>query len=265
MPKFGDYAKVRAVKSGADVLAVRDGSVSPGGNGPPRVLLARQPFGAGFTAALTTDLLWRWKMSAAQQPAARPRRSGSNSCSRSGRRAGAGLRLDKLTLAPAVHVAVALRVEGICRCHGRARPPRPSSPDGRRLPLALREGEGVAGRTARSGRRASSRMPPGAGRWASTDPAQGLARVTFRVSDQAPTAESLDLPPDVEGMRRLAQSTGGAVIGEEPVFQDRTAPQAAGEAPPGRVEPVWDSGWLLGLLLGLYGTELILRRWFRLL
>ena len=62
MPKFCDYAKVHAVKSGADVLAVKGGRVRRTA-GPPRVLLARQPFGAGFTAALTTDLLWRWKMS----------------------------------------------------------------------------------------------------------------------------------------------------------------------------------------------------------
>ena len=96
-----------------------------------------------------------------------------------------------------------------------------------------------------------------------TDPARNLARVTFAVSEKAVTTESLNLPPDVEGMRRLAQSTGGALIGDEPVFQERTA--AAGETPPRRVEPVWNSGWLLGLLLGLYGTELIVRRWFRLL
>ena len=66
------------------------------------------------------------------------------------------------------------------------------------------------------------------------------------------TTESLNLPPDVEGMRRLAQSTGGALIGDEPVFQDRAA-AVVGEAPPRRVEPVWNSGWLLGLMLGLYG------------
>ena len=65
-------------------------------------------------------------------------------------------------------------------------------------------------------------------------------------------------------MRRLAQSTGGALIGDEPLFQDRR-PRPPADAPPRRITPVWNSGWLLGLLLGLYGTELIVRRWFRLL
>ncbi len=254
MPKFCDYAKVRAVKSGADVLAVK------GGDGPPRVLLARQPFGAGFTAALTTDLLWRWKMSVPSASRA-PETFWQQLLLSLRPPPGAGLRLDKLTLVPAVHVAVALRVEGTANAAPVA---EAVSPDGRRLPLALREAKGSGQDGAQW---EASFVPDAAGRWqvGVTDPAQGFARVTFPVSDQASTAESLDLPPDVEGMRRLAQSTGGELIGNEPVFQDRTAPQAAGEAPPGRVEPVWDSKWLLGLLLGLYGTELILRRWFRLL
>ncbi len=261
MPKFCDYAKVRAVKSGADVLAVRGGSVSPGAAGPPRVLLARQQFGAGFTAALTTDLLWRWKMSlpsASRAPetfwqqlllSLRPPRGG-------------GLRVEKLTAKPAVRVAAAFRVEGSAEVGNDAPAAEALAPDGRHLPLPLRERKdgGTDG-----AQWEASFIPDAAGPWEvrATGPAGNLARVTFRVSDKASTAESLDLPPDVEGMRRLAQSTGGALIGDEPVFQDRAAP--AGETPPQRVEPVWNSGWLLGLMLGLYGTELLVRRWFRLL
>ncbi len=260
MPKFCDYAKVRAVKSGADVLAVNGGSVSPGADGPPRVLLARQQFGAGFTAALTTDLLWRWKMSLPSNSRApetfwqqlllslRPPRGG-------------GLRLEKLTPMPTVRVAVAFRVEGSADVNA-APAVEALAPDGRHLPLPLREGKNGGQDGAQW---EASFIPDAVGPWEvrATDLAQSLARVTFRVSDKASTAESLDLPPDVEGMRRLAQSTGGALIGDEPVFQERTAP--AGEAPPQRVQPVWNSVWLLGLLLGLYGTELLVRRWFRLL
>jgi len=39
----------------------------------------------------------------------------------------------------------------------------------------------------------------------------------------------LNLPPDIEGMRRLAESTGGALIGDAPVFQ-KTA-ESRDEAP----------------------------------
>ena len=56
LPQFAANAKVRAVKPGAETLAVS-------GVGTPEVLLARQQFGNGFAAALTTDLLWRWKLS----------------------------------------------------------------------------------------------------------------------------------------------------------------------------------------------------------
>ena len=163
MPKFCAYAKVRAVKSGADVLAVKGGGVPADGGGPPRVLLARQQFGAGFTAALTTDLLWRWKMSLPSNSRAaetfwqqlllslRPP-------------PGAGLRLEKLTQSPAVH-AGGLRVEG--RADARTPPPSPR----RCRPMAggflwRCSRARAVGRTARSGRRVSSRMPPGTGRCA---------------------------------------------------------------------------------------------------
>ena len=262
MPKFYDYAKVHAVKSGADVLAVKLGSAARSG-GPPQVLLARQAFGAGFTAALTTDLLWRWKMSLPSSSRA-PETFWQQLLLSLRPPPGAGLRLDKLTALPAVHAAVALRVEG--PASGNAPPTAEAlAPDGKHVPLPLREVKGAAAAAA-GAQWETSFVPDTAGRWEvrATDPAKNLARVTFAVSEKAITSESLDLPPDIEGMRRLAQSTGGALIGDEPVFQDRAASTGA-ELPPLRASPAWNNGWLMGLLLGLYGIELITRRWFRLL
>ena len=259
MPKFCDYARVHAVKAGADVLAVKGAGVAA--DGAPQVLLARQPFGAGFTAALTTDLLWRWKMSLPSSSRA-PETFWQQLLLSLRPPPGAGLRLEKLTQTPSAHVAVALRVAG--PAGGNAVPAAEAvSPNGRKIPLPLRVAKGGV---QDGGQWETSFVPGVAGHWEvrATDPARNLARVTFAVSEKAVTTESLNLPPDLEGMRRLAQSTGGALIGSEPLFQDRTAASAA-ETPPLRASPAWNSGWLLGLLLGLYGTELIVRRWFRLL
>src|SRR5580692_8407112 len=56
LPRYASNAKVRAVKAGAEPLAVSSGDA-------PEVLLARQQFGNGVAVAMTTDLLWRWKLS----------------------------------------------------------------------------------------------------------------------------------------------------------------------------------------------------------
>ncbi len=188
------------------------------------MLLARQQFGAGFTAALTTDLLWRWKMSLPSSSRA-PETFWQQLLLSLRPPPGAGLRLEKLT-----PIARDPRGGGVAR--GRVRPastprppPRRCRPTAGGFPCRCARAR-AARRTARSG--TASFVPDAAGRWEvrATDPAKNLARVTFAVSEKAVTAESLDLPPDVEGMRRLAQSTGGALIGDEPVFQDRTATAA---------------------------------------
>jgi hypothetical protein len=64
-------------------------------------------------------------------------------------------------------------------------------------------------------------------------------------------------------MRELAESTGGALLGKTTVF--RPSAQSAEKPRVKRAEPVWHNGWLLALLLGVYSTELIVRRRVRLL
>ena len=264
LPRFCNYARVRAVKPGADVLAVQGGPSAPAEAGPPRVLLARQPFGDGFTAALTTDLLWRWKMSLP---------SASRAVETFWQQLllslapppGTGLRLVKLSGAPSVRASVALRVEGNAGAET-APTVEAISPDGQHRPLALRAAAGSTDDAAPGGTWTTDFTPDAAGRWEvrATALSRDVARVSFPVSEKKLTAESLDQPPDVEGMRRLAQSTGGALIEEEPVFQDPAAATLE-SAQPRRLHPMWHSPWLLALLLGLYGGELILRRWFRLI
>lgn len=58
LPCFDDFAMVKSVKPGAEVLAVyQDGKKGD------QVLFAVQRFGRGRSAVLATDPLWRWKLS----------------------------------------------------------------------------------------------------------------------------------------------------------------------------------------------------------
>lgn len=254
-PQFSEYAQVRSVKAGADILAVHPGDRVPDGNAP-RVLVARQQFGEGFAAALTTDLLWRWKMSLP---------STSHAVEIFWQQfllslapvSGHGLRLVKLTESPVIGAPVALRIDG----SGAESAPvveAVSSTGGRRRLDLQNDGSRDAAWSA-------SVTPDAEGRWEvrATDPAGNLTRVIFSVAKKMLTIETANLPPDVEGMRRLAESTGGALIGEGPVFQKHTQEDDGLKIL--RVHPMWNSTWLLTLLLGLYAAELVTRRLLRLL
>ena len=261
LPKFSNSARVAAVKPGADVLAVRASNTVSASAAPPRVLLARQPFGGGFTAALTTDLLWRWKMSLPSTSRAAETFWQQLLLSLAPP-PGTGLRLVKLTEKPSVNSGARFRVEGPTSMAA-APAVQAVSPTGQSTPLALHADPAPdADRSVWT----TDLTPNVAGRWEvrATDPNRNFARMTFFVSEKPAAAENFDLPPDLEGLRQLAQSTGGALIGDEPIFQDRVASTPEGSQPR-RVQPLWNSGWLLGLMLALYGTELIVRRLHRLL
>jgi hypothetical protein len=248
LPKFCQSAEVRGVKPGAEVLAVRRDDRP---NAPGAALLARQQFGQGFTAMLATDLLWRWKMSLP---------SGSRTVEKFWQQLllslspvpRDGLRLVKLTEMPTLRAPVTVRVESA----GGAPRVESVAPDGTRSTLALQPAPGE------SGAWLASFAPTVVGHWEVRAGNSGEARVGFTVSEKARTAETLGLPADIEGLRQLAESTGGALLGDEPVFRhDEEVP--AGQHK--RSQPLWDSSWLLATLLGLYGAELLTRRWFRLL
>ncbi|MFT3869184.1 MAG: vWA domain-containing protein [Nibricoccus sp.] len=61
-PKFAEYARVSRLRPGAELFAIHPTERDPS-NGQPYILLATQTFGFGRTAILTTDGLWRWKLS----------------------------------------------------------------------------------------------------------------------------------------------------------------------------------------------------------
>jgi hypothetical protein len=250
LPRFSLSADVRSVKPGAEILAVKPDAAVP--------LLVRQQFGNGFTAVLATDLLWRWKMSLPSSSHAVEKfwqqllLSLANTSSRE------GLRLSKLTDAPALDTPVLLRATA----PSSTRPPTVEaiSPEGGRTPLNLEAaapGEDDGWKT--------SFTPKQAGVWKvrAKDAFDNEAGLQFTVSTKPRTTEALDLPPDLDTMRRIAAATGGAVLDETPAFR---APDDTPTIKPSRkLRPIWHSSGLLAALLGLYGVELLARRWFRLL
>jgi len=89
-----------------------------------------------------------------------------------------------------------------------------------------------------------------------------LARTVRRENELAIRAA---LGAGTAALRRtlLAESTGGRLVREAADFQ---LPEGPAARPPAKTpEPVWNSAWLLAGMLGLYSTELIVRRRSKLL
>jgi hypothetical protein len=252
VPKYSDFASVKTWKPGAEVLAVH-AQAAPGT--AARVLLARQPFGAGWTATLATDLLWRWKMSLPSTSHAVEKFWQQLMLSLAPM-PGQGLRLVKTSGPATVYRPVTLRMEG-----AQTAPTLTQSNGKETSPVPVREAEGAEGKAWEA-----VFAPTSAGRLEciARDASGNEAKITMQVAATAQNLEMSNLPADVEGLRRLAEATGGALIGDEPVF--RQVKDALEDfSQPERVRPLWNSSWLLGLLLALYAVELITRRTMKLL
>jgi hypothetical protein len=252
LPHYVNNARVRAVKPGAEVLAVS----APAGGGEPQVLLARQQFGNGFAVAMMTDLLWRWKMSLPSSSHALEKFWQQLLLSLAPS-SGEGFRLVKLTESPSMNQPLVLQITG--NTAGAKPDVEAVSP--------LRAERSLTLQPATNGESAwtATFTPDATGDWEvrATGSGKKFARLVFPVPVKWQTAEMMNVPPDVDGMSQLTEATGGAMIEDAPVFQPREDSVAA----PGlqHVRPLWNSSWLLGGLLGLYATELIVRRRFKLL
>ena len=254
VPMFSNYARVASAKPAAEILAVHPTERTA--DNAPRILLARQQFGAGFTAAMATDLLWRWKMSLPSDSRAPETFWQQLMLSLvPGVTGGEGMRIVKQSSTAAVNRGTSLIVTGAPA----ADPPVIVAipPAGQTLtltPVASPDGW------------QASFTPNVQGRWElmATDSKGNRASMSLPVQSDVVTAENSNAPPDVEGLRHIADATGGAVIGSDPVFQPQdTTPAAGTEAK--IIQPMWNQSWLLALLLGLYVVELITRRVMRLL
>jgi hypothetical protein len=253
-PRFNTFARVRAIKPGAEILAVHPTERSP--DNSPRVLVARQQFGAGFTAVMNTDLLWRWKLSLPSTNRAPEIFWQQFFLSLAQPAQAQSVELTCRTESPQLNHSVMLRVTGATET---APTLTVRSPQGKseRLPLTADEAN-------EAGTWQASFTPESEGCWEAkaTTTDGDEAKHSFAVVAQAHTAEMMNLPPDVDGLRRLAEATGGALIESgAPVFN-----QLKTERPGDilRTQPIWNTGWLVMLLLGGYAIELVTRRVFKL-
>ena len=247
LPQFAANAKVRAVKSGAETLAVSGADTS-------EVLLARQQFGNGFAAALTTDLLWRWKLSLPSSSHAVEKFWQQLLLSLAPAK-GEGLRVVKLTPSAAVNAPV------VFSANTESAPAFEAvSPGGARQRLTVQDAS-----TGDHPAWVAGFAPSTIGRWEvrATDASGRQARLVFPVGEKPASAELLNLPADVAGMRQLAESTGGALLDEATGFQP--SGEVVAQPPAKTPEPLWNSGRLLMVMLGLYAAELIARRRCKLL
>jgi hypothetical protein len=251
-PEFAEYAHVAAAKPGADVLA-RHPDDLVAGTQEHAILLAVQRYGSGSSAVLTTDALWRWKLN---QPA--DDRSAEffwqTLFAWLTRNRDAGLRFAEAPRVAEVGHELTLRVVG-------AKPEKlqvEAVAANRRVPLTSAAQDG--------GAQSVTWRPPTAGLWQITArDGTGEARHWITVKDNVATGELSGDPPDEELLRTLAERTGGSVLenAPPPAWQETRAERGAllGE----RRDPLWHRGWVFALLLGFYSSELILRRWWRML
>jgi uncharacterized membrane protein len=251
-PLFSNYARVERAKPAAEVLAVHPTERTS--DDAPRVLLARQQFGQGFTVAMATDLLWRWKMSLPSSSRA-PEVFWQQLMLSLVPAPAEGMRIVKSSSTAAVNRTASLTVTGAT---GDTQPRIEAvSPTG---------GEHWLGAVSSPNGWVATFTPDVLGRWqlSATDAKGNVASMSLPVGDTVRTAENSNAPPDIEGMRQIADATGGALIGADPVFQPKPADTPGGDEAK-TSEPLWNQSWLLGTLLGLYAIELIARRMFRLL
>jgi hypothetical protein len=87
-----------------------------------------------------------------------------------------------------------------------------------------------------------------------------------RVSNASHKDELSGLPPDTEGLRKLAESTGGSLLNDG-VPEDWSASKPHNQTTllSKHAHPLWNNWVLLLIGLGFYVTELIWRRRAKLL
>jgi uncharacterized membrane protein len=255
-PRFVDYATVSLAKPGAEVLAVHPTALDPESR-QPRILLATQTFGRGRTALLTTDGLWRWKLS---QPSAQ--REVETFWQQLmlwlGQGRERGVRFVNAPAQVPINDTVTVRLSGLTPL---LRPEiRAIAPDGRTTVIiaqATNDSESPW---------EFSWTPALPGAWELNVSAAGAPPVRiFPFATSQPTGELAQVPPALDTLRVLAATTGGALLTTEPPSAWRAAKDAPATLLGERRQPRWDVWPVLLIAFCAYALELILRRRWKLL
>lgn len=252
-PLFSNYAHVAAAKPGAQVLARHPSATMPGSD-KNAILLAVQRYGRGHSCVLTTDSLWRWKLS---QPSTERGAElfWQNLFAWLMRDRHRGLAFEHGPRHLALGREAALRITG--------GDTEPLIVDAVLGPQRIRLSEGAADGAVRI----FPWRPPTEGFWRinATSAAGQQASHWVSVEPAGQTGEHAGQPPDEALLRVLADRTGGAVLENTPPVAWQQARPDTGELLGERQTPLWHHPWMLGALFGLYGLELLLRRWWKML
>lgn len=252
-PRYHDYLAGFRPKPGATVLAIASGGL--GGTGNP--LLITQRFGLGRTALLTTDGLWRWALA---EPA------GSHAAASfwlqllfhlAHTGVSNALRFVDVPVRTQVDQAVTLRLES-------------SNPALSPKIYATSPTQGTVQLDARPGTSAGTWIarwrPDAPGAWQVEADAESVPNAyAYSMVVAPPTGERTPSPTAVAAMDRLATETGGALLdaGARPDWR----PPAAEPTPPPVTSTdrrlLWNRWPVLGLIIGCFGAELMLRRFWR--
>jgi hypothetical protein len=258
LPRFSTYARVRGIKAGGEVLAVHP--VDKADDNSRRALLVTQRYGQGQVTALLTDGLWRWKLSL------------PSDCHDPEIFWQQLLRV--LARHETVHGNLHFGLQPYFSSLGQISDFRLEGAEGTKAPTVSAISPGAVSQllAVQLDRQTNSwsfqLKPAQTGKWRiHAEDARGAQMdACLRVSTVSHGDELSGLPADTEGLRKLAVSTGGSLL-------DNGAPGnwSTQGSPPlttlvsKRYEPLWDTWALLLVGLGLYATELILRRRAKLL
>jgi hypothetical protein len=252
-PLFVEYAHVAAAKPGAEVFARHPTDLIPGTT-QRAILMALQRYGRGQSGVLTSDALWRWKIN---QPS-----NGrgvelfwQNLFAWLARERQTDLRFEHAPLHAEMGREITLRVAG-------------AGGDG--LKVEATQGprsDGFVEGAADNGIRLFSWTPPAEGAWQirATDASGREALHSLSVKKIGPAGELDGKPPADTVMRALAERTGGAMLENGPPAAWVAVTPKKSELRSKHQEELWHRPWIFALLIGCYGTELILRRKWKLL
>jgi len=256
-PGFANYQLFKDRKPGAEVQGIHGRDKNPD-TGKPAILMATQQYGSGQVCVLGTDSLWRWKLSQSAQSKdveifwqnllnwlVRGRRNAPQ--------------FDHPPTASFVGKTLTIRVQAekkdsvlVLSAQG---------PDQQTKPCALKP-------TGADGSWEAEWTPDQAGDWILiAQDEKGLRNEhLLSVEKQSSAGEFNSLPPDEEKMRKLAEMTGGELIGNAIPPQWKESKPQENEASATEVKkPLWHHGWLLALCLLCYASELLTRRRWRML
>jgi uncharacterized membrane protein len=258
MPQFAMYARVQGIKAGAEVLAVHPTDKTD--DNESRALLVTQRFGEGQVTVLLTDALWRWRLSlpsTSHDPEvfwqqlflALARHEASPE----------GLRLGVQPFFAALGQMSAFRLDG---AQGADAPTITAiSPAGTIQNLTPQ-----AGPPSGSWSFQFSPFKPGKWRIRAQDDRGAVVETLLRVSSVSHASELSGMPPDTDGLRKLADETGGYLLNDgAPDSWSAAKTPNPSTLVSKHSQPLWNNWAVLLLGLGFYTVELLWRRQAKLL